>query len=121
MSEKAYLQRSTPSRILYGTDPAIALHNQSQCVPLQNFPSPASEILDYLSRHPNGQDTIEGILQWWVMEACVRKWEPRIEEAVTQLVEQGYLLDKTGGDGRVFYCASPDFRKLTEVELIHVP
>lgn len=80
-------------------------------MPLQNFPSPASEILDYLSRHPNGQDTIEGILQWWVMEACIRKWEPKIDEAVAVLVEQGYLLEKTAADGRVYYCAGLRFRE----------
>jgi hypothetical protein len=80
-------------------------------VPLRNFPSPASEILNYLSRHPNAQDTIEGILQWWVMEAWIRKWEPKIVEAVTLLVEQGYLLEKTAADGRVFYCAASRFRE----------
>ena len=35
------------------------------------LPSPAPENLDYLARQPEAQDTIDGILHWWVL---VRKW-----------------------------------------------
>ena len=35
--------------------------------------SPAPEILEYLARQPNAQDTIEGIVNWWVSDAHIRK------------------------------------------------
>jgi hypothetical protein len=65
--------------------------------------SPAPEILDYLARQPGARDTIEGILQWWVLDSCIRKWEPRITKSVAQLVERGFLKKKRSSDGKIFY------------------
>ena len=65
--------------------------------------SPAREILDYLARHPDAQDTIEGILRWWVLDSCIRKWEPKITKTVAQLVERGFLEKKRSPDSKIFY------------------
>jgi hypothetical protein len=73
------------------------------------LPSPAPEILDYLARHPDAQDTIDGILHWWVLDACVRKWAPKIAATVTQLVEQGFLEEQRCADGKVFYRVSAHY------------
>ena len=73
------------------------------------LPSPAPEILDYLARKPNAQDTIEGILHWWVLDAYIQKWAPKIAETVAQLVEQGFLEQKRSADGNVFYRVSPHY------------
>lgn len=83
---------------------------RSECV-LSNppLPSPASEILDYLARHPEAQDTLDGILHWWVLDACVKTWAPRITETVAKLVEQGFLEEKPSPDGRKFYHVSPHY------------
>jgi hypothetical protein len=70
------------------------------------LPSPALEILDYLARHPEAQDTIDGILHWWVLEACIRKWAPKIAETVAQLVERGFLEQSQSADGKIFYHVS---------------
>ena len=74
-----------------------------------SLPSPAPEILNYLARHPDAQDTIEGILHWWVLDACTREWAPRIADAVAQLVEEGSLEQKTTAGGRVLYRISPKY------------
>jgi hypothetical protein len=74
-----------------------------------SLPSPAPEILDYLSRHPDAQDTIDGIMHWWVLDACIRHWSPRIAETVAQLVQQGFLERKPATDGHIFYRASPEY------------
>jgi Fe2+ or Zn2+ uptake regulation protein len=73
------------------------------------LPPPAPEILDYLARHPDAQDTIDGILHWWVLDACVKKWAPTIAETVAQLVEQGFLEQKRSADGKIFYHVSPHY------------
>jgi hypothetical protein len=78
-------------------------------LPTPSLPSPAPEILDYLARHPEAQDTIDGILHWWVLDACIRKWAPKIAETVAQLVERGFLEQSQSGDGNVFYRASPNY------------
>ena len=79
------------------------------CSPTLRLPSPAPEILDYLARQPDAQDTIDGILHWWVLDACIRKWAPKIAETVAQLVEQGFLEEKPSADGNVFYHVSPHY------------
>jgi hypothetical protein len=82
----------------------------SQCVPTKpSLPSPAPEILDYLARHPDAQDTLDGILHWWVLDAYLKKWTPKIEETVMQLVEQGFLEEKPSPDGQTFYHVSPRY------------
>jgi hypothetical protein len=65
------------------------------------LPSPAPEILDYLARHPDAEDTIDGILHWWVLDACLQKWAPKIAKTVEQLVEQGFLEQKICGWQRI--------------------
>jgi hypothetical protein len=74
-----------------------------------SLPSPAPEILDYLATHPEAQDTIDGILHWWVLDSCIRSWAPRITETVAQLVERGFLEQKPSADGHVFYRVSPQY------------
>jgi len=71
--------------------------------------SPAPEILDYLARQPEAQDTIDGILHWWVLDSFLRKWAPKIAETVGQLVEQGFLEQKRSADGKIFYHVSPRY------------
>jgi hypothetical protein len=74
-----------------------------------SLPSPAPEILDYLARKPNAQDTIQGILQWWVLDSCIRNWAPKIEKTVANLVEQGFVEEKQSPDGQTFYRVSPQY------------
>jgi hypothetical protein len=70
------------------------------------LPSPASEILDYLARRPDAQDTIEGIVRWWVLDSCIRNWERKITKTVAQLVERGFLEERPSLDGKIFYHVS---------------
>jgi hypothetical protein len=79
-----------------------------------SLPSPAPEILDYLARQPAAQDTIEGILHWWVLDAHIRKWVPKIAETVAQLVEEGFLEEKPSPDGRIFYHVSPRYLSMLQ-------
>ena len=74
-----------------------------------SLPSPALEILGYLARHPDAQDTIDGILHWWVLDACIRKWAPKIAETVAQLVNRGFLEERSSAGGQVFYRASSHY------------
>jgi hypothetical protein len=79
--------------------------------------SPASEILDYLARQPEAEDTIEGIIQWWVLDSCIRNWAPKIEKTVANLVEQGFLEKKPSRDGRIFYHISPRYLSAVQKRL----
>jgi hypothetical protein len=74
-----------------------------------SLPSPAPEILDYLASHPEAQDTLDGILHWWVLDSCVKKWAPKVPETVVKLVEQGFVEEKRSSDGKIFYHISPNY------------
>ena len=87
------------------------------CLPTPSLPSPAPEILEYLARHPEAQDTIDGILHWWVLDACIRKWAPKIAETVAQLVEQGFLEKKPSPDGQTFYHVSARYLSTVQQRL----
>jgi hypothetical protein len=89
---------------ILGTSAAARGRSTSECVPANPpLPSPAPEILDYLARHPKAQDTLDGILHWWVLDSCVRRWAPKIAKTVAKLVEQGFLAEKRSSDGKMFY------------------
>jgi hypothetical protein len=83
------------------------------------LPSPASEILDYLARHPEAQDTLDGILHWWVLDSCVKRWAPRIADTVAKLVEEGFLQEKRSSDGQTFYHVSPRYLSTLQQQPTH--
>jgi hypothetical protein len=78
------------------------------------LPSPASEILDYLARHPDAQDTIDGIIHWWIPDARIRNAAEKIANSVAQLVERGFLSQKPAADGQILYSASPRYLSILQ-------
>jgi hypothetical protein len=82
----------------------------SQCVFTNpRLRSPAPEILQYLARRPRAQDTIDGILHWWILDSCIRSWAPKIAKTVAELVERGFLEQKQTSDGKIFYRVSAHY------------
>jgi len=62
----------------------------------------AREILDYLSRQPHAEDTLEGIMQDRLPEGATSKQTTLIKEVAADLVTQG-LLDKVKKEDRTVY------------------
>lgn len=50
------------------------------------------EILSYLLDHPDAQDTLEGIVQWWMLERSIQFHTAQIREALEELVASGLLV-----------------------------
>ncbi|HEX7317130.1 MAG TPA: hypothetical protein VF297_24740 [Pyrinomonadaceae bacterium] len=63
----------------------------------------AQELLSYLARHPDAQDTLEGILEWWLLEEKIRRRAFEVKEALAELVRSGLLRERKGKDERVHY------------------
>lgn len=63
----------------------------------------AQEILAYLAAHPEAQDTLEGIVQWWLLEQKIRRQTARVKEALAELVTQKLILERPGSDLRKHY------------------
>ncbi|HWP43514.1 MAG TPA: hypothetical protein VNO14_09790 [Blastocatellia bacterium] len=63
----------------------------------------AKEILAYLASHPDAQDTMEGIVEWWLLEQEIRRSTALVNAALAELVSQGLVLERLGRDGRTHY------------------
>ena len=63
----------------------------------------AQELLGYLARNPDAQDTLEGILEWWLLEEKIRRRAFEVREALAELVKSGLLRERKGKDERVHY------------------
>ena len=73
----------------------------------------ARGILAYLSEHPEAQDTLDGIAQWWLLDQKIKCQIEMVKEALTELKEQGFLLEHKGGDSQIHYRI--DQHKLDEI------
>lgn len=66
-------------------------------------PEIAYEILAYLSENPDAQDTLEGIIEWWLLERRIRSETRNVKEALARLIADGQLVERTGKDQRIHY------------------
>jgi hypothetical protein len=79
----------------------------NECPAINTKLSPlARQILHYLRDHPRAEDTIEGIMVWWVSERAIKLWLPEARKSLAALVSRGYLAKNTGADGQIFYRAT---------------
>jgi hypothetical protein len=55
-------------------------------------PNLADDVLDYLLRYPDAEDTVEGIAQWWLAEQRAAQTLAAVQRAVAELEAQGFLV-----------------------------
>ncbi len=58
----------------------------------------AREILAYLLDHPDAQDTLEGVAEWWLLEQKIKDRIPLVKEALEELVEKGLVVERKAED-----------------------
>lgn len=75
-----------------------------------NFDPPAfktlqtgHQILAYLVEHPEAQDTVEGIVEWWLLERAIKFQENQITKAISELVAKGLVIEHKGRDSQTHY------------------
>lgn len=68
----------------------------------------ARAILNYLREHPDAQDTLAGIAEWWLPEEKIKTRIVVVREALTQLVDEGLVLERTGKDSQTHYRINGD-------------
>jgi hypothetical protein len=61
------------------------------------------QILSYLVEHPEAQDTLEGIVEWWLLERAIKFQKTQILKAITELVAKGLVIEHKGGDSQTHY------------------
>jgi hypothetical protein len=60
-------------------------------------------ILSYLIEHPDACDTLEGILQWWLLNQTITYQIARVQEVLGELVAGGYLVQNKENNVRLSY------------------
>jgi hypothetical protein len=71
----------------------------------------AREILSYLSARPDTQDTLDGIVQWWMRERKSDQHTTLVKEVLGDLVTQG-LIEKIRIEGQSpYYRVHPKHKK----------
>ena len=65
------------------------------------------EILAYFADHPQAQDTVEGIVEWWLLEQRIKRATTQVKAVLAQLVAEGLVIPRDGTAGRVYYPCQP--------------
>jgi Fe2+ or Zn2+ uptake regulation protein len=63
----------------------------------------ARNVLAYLSEHGDARDTLEGIVEWWLVEQRIIEQTAAVREVLDELVAGGLLHKSEGADSRTFY------------------
>ena len=63
----------------------------------------AYEILRYLIKHPDAQDTLEGIVGWWFLGRTIKYQKLLVKKALDMMVEDGLVIAHQGTDSRTIY------------------
>jgi hypothetical protein len=49
-------------------------------------------ILNYLTQHPHAKDTLQGIIEWWLVDSRQTPGVADVQEALDELVQRGWIL-----------------------------
>ncbi len=74
----------------------------------------ARAILDYLLEHPDAQDTLAGIAEWWLPDEKIKTRSAIVKAALDQLVSEALVLERRGKDLQTHYRING--QRLEEIE-----
>ena len=63
----------------------------------------AQKILSYLKKHPNAEDTLEGIVNWWLRSDRGEQAIDEVKDALNLLIEKGDVEEIKGKKDIVIY------------------
>jgi hypothetical protein len=76
----------------------------------------AERILAYLIENPNAQDTLEGIIEWWLLDRFTKSHAAKVKKALDEMVVAGLVLERRGKESRMYYKVNR--AKLKEISAI---
>ena len=71
----------------------------------------ARAILRYLEAHPEAKDTVEGIVQWWLLQEWNERLLVQVERAVSLLLSQDLMLEIRRPGVPPYYQRHPQHRE----------
>ena len=72
------------------------------------------DILAYLTDNPDADDTVSGIVEWWLLEQHIRDKTAAVQKALDEMVRKGLILERKAKDSQVRYCINPN--RIRDVE-----
>jgi hypothetical protein len=72
------------------------------------------EILAYFLKNPDAQDTLEGIIEWWLLETYIRKQSILVKQALSELVNQGLIIEIQNSNAQRRYRVNQE--KMKEIQ-----
>ena len=76
------------------------------------------KILAYLMDNPDAQDTLEGIVDWWLLQQDIKQNVALVRKSVDGLIQKGFLLERQGIDRTKYYQLNRD--RLAEISALIV-
>ena len=67
----------------------------------------ARAILGYLARNPDAQDTLPGIIEWWLLDHQIRTRTAEVKRVIDGLVAERLILERKGSDFQTHYRINP--------------
>jgi hypothetical protein len=74
------------------------------------------KILEYLYDNQSAQDTLEGIVQWWLLERHIRQQYTLVRKALSDLVNRGLIIEIKASNTNIFYRVNSS--KIEEIKSI---
>ena len=71
--------------------------------PITNKSTIGLQILAYLVEHPEAQDTVDGIVEWWLLEREIKFQTARVKEVLCELVAKGLIIEQKANGSKVRY------------------
>ena len=62
-----------------------------------------NEILQYLVDHPNAQDTLNGVVNWWLLGRTIKPRTALVEEVLNKLVADRLVIAQHGSDSQTTF------------------
>ena len=63
----------------------------------------AHAILVYLAEYTEGEDTLEDIVEWWLLEQQIKYQKDQVKKALVELITQELVVEQKGKDARSHY------------------
>jgi len=61
------------------------------------------DILSYLLEHSAAEDTIEGIVEWWLLEEKIKRRMHDVQRVLDELAREGLIIANKSKDSKIRY------------------
>lgn len=76
----------------------------------------AQDILSYLVENKTAEDTIDGIVEWWLMQERIKRRTKEVRKALDELLSENLIIARESKDSKIYYRINP--RKIEEIETL---